>query len=147
MATDNCLYVADGCLMLKSDTPVAALDIVLDGNEAQWTEALSWFTQKQRGGRTIFYSLFGDEIPAGETVLATYSGDIFDAMIVDLEGNEIPLSIGLNEVNGIYQVEDGLLTNDNVYDLSGRIIVNRKSVNRKLPKGLYIVNGKKQVIK
>ena len=147
MATDNCLYVADGCLMLKSDTPVAALDIVLDGNEVQWTEALSWFTQKQRGGRTIFYSLFGDEIPAGETVLATYSGDIFDAMIVDLEGNEIPLSIGLNEVNGIYQVEDGLLTNDNVYDLSGRIIVNRKSVNRKLPKGLYIVNGKKQVIK
>ena len=145
--TTNCLYVENGQLVLKSDTPVAALDIVLESNEVQWTEALSWFTQKQRGGRTIFYSLFGDEIPAGETILATYSGDIFDAMIVDLEGNEIPLGIGLNEVNGIHQVEEEPLTNDNVYDLSGREIVNRKSVNRKLPKGLYIVNGKKQVIK
>ena len=33
------------------------------------------------------------------------------------------------------------------YDLSGRKIVNSKSLNRKLPRGLYINNGKKIVIK
>ena len=46
---------------------------------------------------------------------------------------------------GIRQMENGKLKMDNapVYDLSGRKIVNRKSVNRKLPKGLYIRGGKK----
>ena len=34
-----------------------------------------------------------------------------------------------------------------IYDLSGRIIENRKSVNRKLPKGVYIQNGRKFVVK
>ena len=34
-----------------------------------------------------------------------------------------------------------------IYDLSGRIIDNRKSVNRKLPKGIYIQNGRKFVVK
>ena len=33
------------------------------------------------------------------------------------------------------------------YDLSGRKIVNSKSVNGKLQKGVYIVNGKKVVIR
>ena len=33
------------------------------------------------------------------------------------------------------------------YDLNGRQIVNRKSVNRKLPKGIYIYNGKKIINK
>ena len=32
-----------------------------------------------------------------------------------------------------------------IYDLSGRQIVNGKSVNRQLPKGIYIINGKKVV--
>jgi len=39
------------------------------------------------------------------------------------------------------------MTNDNIYDLQGRQIVNGKSINSKLPKGMYIVNGKKVVIK
>ena len=34
-----------------------------------------------------------------------------------------------------------------VYDLSGRQIVNSQSVNSKLPKGIYIINGKKVVIR
>ena len=38
------------------------------------------------------------------------------------------------------------ITNNNVYDLQGRKIENRKSVNRKLRKGVYIVDGKKAVV-
>ena len=36
--------------------------------------------------------------------------------------------------------------NSPLYDLSGRKIVNRKSVNRKLPKDLYILGGKKIIV-
>ena len=50
---------------------------------------------------------------------------------------------------GIRQMENGELKMENapVYDLSGRKIVNRNSINRKLPKGIYIVNGQKVVIR
>ena len=52
---------------------------------------------------------------------------------------------------GIVSMDDGKLIMDNeagaVYDLQGRKIDNRKSVNRKLPKGLYIYKGKKTVVK
>ena len=145
----NCIYVENGWLVLESDTPVAALDIMLDCNEAKWTEAISCFSKKCRGGRSIFYSLFGDEIPVGKTILASLDGNVMDAMAVDLEGNKIPLCIGLDEVNGI---DTFVTTTDEpqrhvVYDLSGRQIVNDKTANRQLQKGIYIVNGKKQVIK
>ena len=39
------------------------------------------------------------------------------------------------------------MEDSSVYDLQGRKIVNRKSVNRKLPKGIYIVGGRKVVVK
>ena len=34
-----------------------------------------------------------------------------------------------------------------LYDLQGRKIENRESVNRKLPKGIYVKDGKKVVLK
>ena len=50
--------------------------------------------------------------------------------------------------NGEMQMENGKLKMENsaVYDLSGRQIVNRKSVNPELPKGLYIRGGKKIIV-
>lgn len=36
---------------------------------------------------------------------------------------------------------------ESIYDLSGRKIANGKSFNRKYPKGIYIVNGRKVVVK
>jgi len=50
---------------------------------------------------------------------------------------------------GIRQMENGEFKMENapVYDLSGRKILNRNSLNRKLPKGIYIVNGQKVVIR
>ena len=57
-------------------------------------------------------------------------------------------AINFQEATGIRQMENGETRTGNtvVYDLSGRKIVNRKSVNRQfsdLPKGIYIANGRK----
>jgi hypothetical protein len=54
-----------------------------------------------------------------------------------------------SNTSGIQQMEnsESKMENSPVYDLSGRKIVNRKSVNRKLPKGIYIVGGRKVVVK
>ena len=43
------------------------------------------------------------------------------------------------------QMVNGKWSNGKYYDLSGRQIVNGKSVNGKLPRGVYIRNGKKMV--
>ena len=48
------------------------------------------------------------------------------------------------DIKGIY---DSNIYDLPIYDLQGRQIVNGKSVNGKLQKGLYIVNGRKVVIK
>jgi hypothetical protein len=50
------------------------------------------------------------------------------------------------EATGITTTNDTNDTNS-VYDLQGRQIVNRKSVNRQFSKGVYIQNGKKVVVK
>lgn len=51
-----------------------------------------------------------------------------------------PMQIVFNDATGISQVENVQLSNENYYDLQGRRILNPT-------KGLYIVNGKKVVIK
>jgi len=48
-------------------------------------------------------------------------------------------------VTGIAQVESDKPRTADCYDLSGRKIVNAKSPNRQLPKGIYIINGKKVI--
>ena len=63
----------------------------------------------------------------------------------DSTENFIPLKgedTGIEEVSG-----ERLAISDHVYDLSGRKIVNGKSVNGKLSRGIYIVNGQKVMVK
>jgi hypothetical protein len=59
------------------------------------------------------------------------------------------LSIGTDEVTGIDSIPLNLSSNDekNVYTLDGRCVQESGTQNSGLTKGLYIVNGKKVVIK
>ena len=61
----------------------------------------------------------------------------------------IVLDFGDGESTGIVEMGDGKLAEDNGtwYDLSGRKMANNKSVNGHFPKGIYINNGKKVIIK
>lgn len=80
----------------------------------------------------------------------------FRSWIEDVGTDSQPLRFyvdGVNEdiTSHIEEMKNEQLTMNNVddavYDLSGRQIVNRKWLNGKLPNGLYIVNGRKVVIK
>ena len=143
------LYVKDGRLMLNTTRPVAALDLLLTGENVKWSPAVDAFSKKSKGNRTIVYSLFGDEIMEGETVIAELDGDIDDAMIVDIDGNEIRLNVikgnydGTTAIEGVQAADD---SNAAVFDLQGRKVAERFDRNTLKP-GIYIVNGKKVVIK
>lgn len=143
------LYVKDGRLMLCTTRPVAALDLLLTGENVKWSPAVDAFSKKSKGGRTIVYSLFGDEIMEGETVIAELDGDIDDAMIVDIDGNEIRLNVIKGNYDGTTAIEGAQAADDSnaaVFDLQGRRVAERFDRNTLKP-GIYIVNGKKVVIK
>jgi len=56
--------------------------------------------------------------------------------------------LGEGVETSIKEMEDGRLKNeDGIYDLQGRKIENSKSVNRKLTKGLYVIDGRKVIVR
>ena len=86
-------------------------------------------------------------VASGEIVRAAESTAFNpDAVIGTLS---IPFVIDLGMATGIYdlQIKDSQLKDDSWYDLSGRKITTSRSSNRKLPKGIYIINGEKKVVK
>jgi len=59
-----------------------------------------------------------------------------------------PFVITLGDATGIEEIENGTLKIGNaVYDLQGRKVVADKAANCKMSKGVYIVDGKKKVMK
>lgn len=143
------MYVKEGKLILSATRPVAALDLHLTGEKVKWSPAVDVFSKKSKGNRTIIYSLFGDEIMEGETVIAEVDGNIDDAMIVDLDGNALRLNVLRGNDSGTTAIEGAAAANDSntaVFDLQGRKVAERFDRNALNP-GIYIVNGKKVVIK
>ena len=133
------LRIIDGKLVLSTARPVAALDLVSSDESVEWEPVMNLFSKSARATRTIFYSLFGDLLPEGETVLAELEGTITAAMLVDIDGNEIPLRIIDGEATGIDAAPDAAQQGSEAYDLQGR----RVSTQQILQKGIYIIDGKK----
>ncbi len=150
--TEATLTLCDGRLVLHCDEPVGALELVVSG-EPQWQSALSAFSRMSRNERTIFYSLFGDELPAGDNLLATFAVPaaspagsapaILDAFIVRPDGSRIPLAINNSEATGIanhslpFGEVGGVL-----HDLQGRRLQGEPRQN-----GIYVDGNGRKVIK
>ena len=156
------LYCKDGKLIINTVQPVAALDIVLTSTHFSPLTSLHFMTASQRptsDGRLhlVIYNTAGKTLPVGETVIGTVVGDgyISNAMLVDEEAKEI--STALNNPNaqvvtGISGVsgDSGISGTSEIYDLQGRKIADNPSSLISHPsskKGVYIVNGKKVIIK
>ena len=136
-------------LVLITARPVAALDISLHISaeaEVEWLpDESNWQISRRSGEKTsraIVYSLNGRTLPEGETVVARISSGSAttgSAMLVDAEARKISVATGT--ATGISEI--GSEDNDvDVYTVDG--IKHQGKVNRK---GLYIVNGKKKMVK
>ncbi len=77
--------------------------------------------------------------------------DFYDVLSeVEDAGARVFVSVGDEETTGVVSIDNGQWIMDNsVYDLQGRRISvpSASSENSVLPKGVYIVNGKKVVVK
>jgi hypothetical protein len=159
---DVFLYVKDGQLMMLSEKPVGAIDLTLSSGGLQQT---TWMpgntsygaTTRDRNGKTraIICAMNGDSLQIGQTLIADFNQTkisgicISNAIVTDPQGQQLVVAFANSEADGIENIDASAVVAEGsqVYDLSGRQIVNGKSTNRQLRKGLYIVNGKKQVIK
>ena len=149
------LYLQKGCLVLNASRPVAALDIMLEASDDSQFSALSaqlpsGMTSSRKimaDGQLhlVIYSLSGKTIPAGVTTIASGICDssVSNAALVDGEARQ--LSVRLNDASAVVTAVQGVTTlngRDAVYDLQGR-----RWSDGPLPKGVYIINGKKVAIK
>ena len=151
------LYVKDGKVILRNAVAVAAMDIVISQVDHFTTSSLQGMTTAKKtmaDGKLhlIIYNTAGKTLPAGETVIGTCSHEatISSAMLVDEEAQ--PLQVKLNDATtGINSIDNSQFTIDNargnIYSLDGRKVADGSLPTGKLPKGVYIINGKKVVIK
>ena len=136
--------VADG-------QPVSGLELgVFAGDECREAAVTD-----ERG--MIYITIPGDEtctltfrVSDGNSQISTLNAQITYETDAVIGTPKVPFIIDLANATGIksicdLQIDNSRFDTDAVYDLQGRKIVNRESVNRKLRKGVYIVNGQKQV--
>ena len=151
VGNDACVRVENGQLVLYTTTPVAALDLRLSGirpEQLRWnTEAMGFATAataQSNGTRAIVYSLQPRQIEEGRTVLATCDAAanprLSSVTLSDAKARAI--SVGALLPTGIDAAAVARPDTDKAYDLTGRRIDHTS-----IPKGVYVVNGKKVVVK
>ena len=148
-SADTSLFVQDGKLLLYSERPVAAFDVVVSGvNEMIVSKQLEQmgFTCVMKkvhdGIRLIGYSMTGASLPVGDIQMASVKSasmaSVRKAMLSDIEANAV--SVQTNAVTtGMTGIVDNPFADTPVYDLQGR------KANGHMSKGLYIQNGHKIV--
>lgn len=154
------LYQQGGKLILKTSRAVAAMDIFISPVDHFTTSSLQGMTiakKTMEDGQLhlIIYNTAGKTLPTGETVIGTCSttATVTGAMLVDEEAQ--PINTKLNDSAATPTGLNSLTPapsptgegSRNIYSLDGRKIVNGSLTDGTLPKGIYIVNGKKVVIK
>ncbi len=147
------LRFENGQLLLESDTPVTALDITLASDQSVSWQALQAMgftvtTRNVSGGiRLIAYSMSGVEVPVGETAIATTTGSatVLKATLSDKTSNTIGVYLNSTIPTSINDIDEASLEGASVYDLGGRKVADKAAALRHLPKGIYVINGKKVI--
>lgn len=115
--------------------------------------AIDDITFEQGSGNVRAYNIYRDgvliaTVTDGETFTDPDAGEgnhTYQVTVVYVSGNESRPATASTEVTGIDAVSTQSEQSFNVYDLSGRLVrSNARSLNS-LPRGVYIVNGKKVV--
>ena len=98
-ATFSELAIADGNLVLNSDAPIAGVQLTLSGDgEFSSTDANVHFNQKDGEVSVMIFSLEGELFSAGNIAEIIGEWTISEAIVADVNGNEVPVEI-LNITN------------------------------------------------
>ena len=132
-------------LVLTTSVPVAAMHLQFADDDCRWQHAVGMMSHRQKSGRHVFYSMFGDQLSAGTHVLAEVgTAQLEYAMLVDIDGKPISCTVSQGDMTGISTLTQetvvGASPADTRYTLSG-------VRTRSQAKGVYIEKGKKYIVK
>ena len=144
---DASVYIQNGQLMLNTNSPVAAFDIIISNarsinltNNLEFNGMTISTKALSNGIHIIGYSMTGTHLPVGISVIGTFDtkmASVYSAVLSDSKANAISvLRNGSGSTTGIESIGTSTLENDNIYDMMGR--------KTSMPhKGIYIKNGSK----
>lgn len=153
-SAEACLFIENGYLMLCSETPVAAFDIVVDGISkmnptVDLTQSGITCSIKNvgTGVRIIGYSLAEGVLPSGVSLIAKLDGasaSVLSAKFANSEADPISVKVLHQGIpTALEDISRQSVDSETIYDMQGRMI----NKNSYMPKGLYIQNGRKVVKK
>lgn len=139
------IYLRDGKIFLNTEVPVAALSIAASGH-INWNLKQLGMEQATEGSSLVAYSLSGNTLPVGETLIGTYEGNatITGISLADEEAKSISSGTHNGTVTGINGISES-------NDAAEMIIFNTQGIRtQKMQKGINIVKtqkGTRKVVK
>ena len=147
------IFYADGrYIVLDANEELAAFSIELQGVTSAQVRLLlnrnDWQMQTldtAEGVRLLVFSPTGQTLPAGTTQLLRLSGDGQPISATATSAAAEPLSAAIaGTTTGIATVH-GASADGAIYDMRGRRVATSEEQWHRLPKGVYIKNGRKEV--
>lgn len=139
------IYLRDGKIFLNTEVPVAAISIAASGH-INWNLKQLGMEQATEGSSLVAYSLSGNTLPIGETLIGTYDGD---ATITGISlADEEAKSISSGTHNGTVTRINGISESNDAAEMG---IFNTQGIRtQKMQKGINIVKtqkGTRKVVK
>lgn len=139
------IYLRDGKIFLNTEVPVAAISIAASGH-INWNLKQLGMEQATEGSSLVSYSLSGNTLPIGETLIGTYDGD---ATITGISlADEEAKSISSGTHNGTVTRINGISESNDAAEMG---IFNTQGIRtQKMQKGINIVKtqkGTRKVVK
>jgi hypothetical protein len=145
--------IEDGVLYLESPVSLAGVQVQLNMSEKKdikATEDLNGFEQvstwlSDNDYLFLAYNLNGKTLSSGKNALLYVGdGDVANLRLSDSQGRNVMVLAG-EGVTGIDAMGSKVLLQDGVFNLKGQKVAAKFADLQKLPKGVYIINGKKVV--
>ncbi len=139
--SEACVYIEDNKVYLNSSRPVAAIDIMVDG-DADWDMGQYGLMAESNHNHLIGYSMSGLTLPIGTILLGEISGGSRIVKCVLSDEYAQPIGVTLNKaISGIDSIGNSDDNERVIYDLNGRrlkspgngvnIIIDRNGVAKK----------------
>lgn len=114
------IILSEGKIILRSENPVAALSIKATG-DINWKFAENGLIQTKSGSNVVAYSLSGNEIASGETVIGEYTGEaaIQYASLANPEAQPMSVAISNNGLTAVDTLPFEIDEDCEIYDISG----------------------------
>lgn len=144
--------VEDGMLYVESPVTLAGVQVQLNMNEKHnvtTTENLNGFEQasawlSDNDMLFLAYNMNGKTLSAGKHALLNIgNADLSTLRLSDSQGRNV--KVGAGSITGIKALGSKVLQQGGIFNLNGQKMSGNETDLKKLPKGVYIINGEKIV--